>query len=229
MNTRHLSNFTLPSWHYFIKPIGYFFALFFIFFLIYNEYRKPMLVTILTLTSILFSIYYFALRSHVMITLTSTHLQQHFFKGGWVVKWDNVQEVSICTFQQDGWHEPLPWIGIKLKHYKPYLDSICPKVACELLLSQRGLLYLGAKQAGSEAKFEDIVLDSNNYIDKSPAHTAYTGMLAMLANRMKHQRSYHGFDIFIATNEINMSGEEFVGLARRYLAAAELTNTNEMN
>ena len=43
----------------------------------------------------------------------------------------------------------------------------------------------------------------------------------MLANRMRYQRGYHGYDIFISTNDLKMTGEEFVGLARRYLAAAE--------
>jgi hypothetical protein len=38
---------------------------------------------------------------------------------------------------------------------------------------------------------------------------------------MKYQRGFHGYDIFISTQDLNMSGEEFIGLARRYLAAAE--------
>ena len=49
----------------------------------------------------------------------------------------------------------------------------------------------------------------------------YSGLQAMLANRMKYQRGFHGYDIFISTHDLNISGEEFIGLARRYLAAAE--------
>ena len=153
-------------------------------------------------------------------------------------------------------HDPM------VKDYSPYLDSICPKITCELLLSQRALLYLGAKQAGKESNFEDMVLDSSHYHARctengcvelsqykesqntddvdfnnnqsqdnldSPNETNnqnavikdYSGLQAMLANRMKYQRGFHGYDIFISTHDLNMSGEEFVGLARRYLAAAE--------
>ncbi len=202
------------------------------------------------------------LRSRVMFTLTPTHFQQHFYKGGWVLKWSNIQKIGLCTYEQDGWHQPLPWIGIKVKDYSPYLDSICPKITCELLLSQRALLYLGAKQAGKESNFEDMVLDSSHYharcteagcvelskfkesenteecyfsdsqtqaasepskasSDEKAVIKDYSGLQAMLANRMKYQRGFHGYDIFISTNDLNISGEEFVGLARRYLAAAE--------
>ncbi|MCC4820316.1 DUF2982 domain-containing protein, partial [Vibrio lentus] len=116
----------------------------------------------------------------------------------------------------------------------PYLDSICPKITCELLLSQRALLYLGAKQAGKESNFEDMVLDSSHYharctesgcvelnrykesqntdevifndsqtqtspgsSHESKSHKSnaqnevikdYSGLQAMLANRMKYQR-----------------------------------------
>lgn len=83
---------------------------------------------------------YLMLRSQVKYTLTATHFQQHLFKGGWVVKWRNIEKIGVCTVETQGWHQPLPWIGIKLKDYTPYLDAICPRVASEILLSQRALL-----------------------------------------------------------------------------------------
>ncbi|GHW06799.1 hypothetical protein VCSRO149_0608 [Vibrio cholerae] len=43
----------------------------------------------------------------------------------------------------------------------------------------------------------------------------------MLANRMQYQRDFFGYDIFISEQDLDRSAEEFVGLARRYLAAAE--------
>lgn len=49
----------------------------------------------------------------------------------------------------------------------------------------------------------------------------YTGLQAMLANRMQYQRDFFGYDIFISEQDLDRSAEEFVGLARRYLAAAE--------
>ncbi len=229
---------------------------------LYIDNSKLLIVGAFCISALLGTGYYLMLRSRVMFTLTPTHFQQHFYKGGWVLKWNNIQKIGLCTYEQDGWHQPLPWIGIKVKDYSPYLDSICPKITCELLLSQRALLYLGAKQAGKESNFEDMVLDSSHYhtrctengcvelsqykeskntdevsfstqqtqmdadsSDKANNHNAvikdYSGLQAMLANRMKYQRGFHGYDIFISTHDLNISGEEFVGLARRYLAAAE--------
>ena len=127
--------------------------------------------------------------------------------------------IGICHYDQEGRQQPLPWIGIKLKHYSPYLDSICPRIATEILLSQRALLYLGAKQSQQGTQFEDIVLDSKPY--KNTQGEQYSGLQAMLANRMRYQRSYFDYDIFISAHDLDRSAEEFVGLARRYLAAAE--------
>ncbi|MGR5237654.1 DUF2982 domain-containing protein [Vibrio alfacsensis] len=158
-------------------------------------------------------------KGQVSFTLTASHFQQHLFKGGWVVRWKNIDSIGICTYQQEGWHQPLPWIGIRLKHYSPYLNAICPRIATEVLLSQRALLYLGAKQHQCETKFEDMVLDPLPYISKDGIR--YDGLLAMLANRMKYQRQFYGYDVFISANDLDRDAEAFVGLARRYLAAAE--------
>ncbi|MGY3687416.1 DUF2982 domain-containing protein [Vibrio coralliilyticus] len=177
---------------------------------------------VLTLVAILSMLgfgYLLILKSTVSYTLTASHFQQHLFKGGWVVKWSNVSKIGICHYDQEGWQQPLPWIGIKLKHYSPYLDSICPRIATEILLSQRALLYLGAKQSQQGTQFEDIVLDSKPY--KNTQGEQYSGLQAMLANRMRYQRSYFDYDIFISAHDLDRSAEEFVGLARRYLAAAE--------
>ena len=83
---------------------------------------------------------------------------------------------------------------------------------------------MGMKQSILNAHFEDIVLDSKPY--KSEQGREYRGLQAMLANRMNYQRSYFDYDIFISANDIDRSAEEFVGLARRYMAAAESEGTN---
>ncbi|WP_341663280.1 DUF2982 domain-containing protein [Vibrio sp.] len=158
-------------------------------------------------------------KSTVSYTLTATHFQQHLYKGGWVVKWNNIGKIGICHYDNQGWQQPLPWIGIKLKQYSPYLESICPRIATDILLNQRALLYMGMKQSILNANFEDIVLDAQPY--RNEHGIEYHGLQAMLANRMRYQRSYFDYDIFISANDIDRSAEEFVGLARRYLAAAE--------
>lgn len=181
------------------------------------------LAVIALVCCIAFVIHTLLKQSKVSYTLTSTHFQQHLHKGGWAVKWNNISSIGICSYQQQGWHQPLPYIGIKLKHYSPFLDATCPRVASDILMSQRALLYLGMKQANPNTAFEDIVLDSSLF--KSSNGKVYSGLLAMMANRMKHQRGFFDFDVFISAADLDREPAEFVGLARRYLAAAEPEET----
>ncbi|MHA2938247.1 DUF2982 domain-containing protein [Vibrio sp. RC27] len=155
----------------------------------------------------------------VKYTMTPSHFQQHFFKGGWVVKWNNISSIEMCYIDQQGYSHPLPWIGIRLKQPDPYLDSICPRIISDQLLEQRALLYSGLKQQGMRSKFEDYMLDDSPYT--SPNGKMYKGLLAMMANRMHYQRQAIGFDIFISIHDLGCDADEFIGLARRYIAAAE--------
>ncbi|WP_194435529.1 DUF2982 domain-containing protein [Vibrio fluminensis] len=186
---------------------------------------QQFIVGILLLIAAYYTLKMLIKQSTVGYTITATHFQQHFAKGGWVVNWANISKIGICHHHHDGWYQPLPWIGIKLKDYEPYLDSICPRISTELMLGQRALLYLGLKQSGKLTQFEDIVLDSRAFLSEKGVH--YQGLQAMLANRMHYQRTFYGYDIFISTNDLDRSGEEFVGLMRRYLAAAKPPEKNE--
>ncbi|MBU2898119.1 DUF2982 domain-containing protein [Vibrio hepatarius] len=184
-------------------------------------------LAILTLIAILVLLglaQWLVIKSTVSFTLTATHFQQHLFKGGWVVKWNNIHKIGICHYDDHGWQQPLPWVGIRLKHYSPYLNSICPRIATDILLNQRALLYIGMKQSILNAHFEDIVLDSKPYRNKQGKE--YRGLQAMLANRMNYQRSYFDYDIFISAQDLDRTAEEFVGLARRYIASAEPETDN---
>ncbi|GLT18611.1 hypothetical protein GCM10007938_23900 [Vibrio zhanjiangensis] len=194
-------------------------------FVFVTSFKLAIIISLVTLISLCF-IKWLALKSTVSYTLTATHFQQHLFKGGWVVKWNNIVKIGVCHCDQQGWQQPLPWIGIKLKNYSPYLDSICPRIATDILLSQRALLYIGMKQSILDAHFEDIVLDSQPY--KNEQGSEYKGLQAMLANRMRHQRNYFDYDIFISAQDIDRTAEEFVGLARRYLAAAERQHEEQL-
>ncbi|MEF1291794.1 DUF2982 domain-containing protein [Vibrio sp. M260118] len=222
METVHLTNQPFVFSSITVKWISGMFALGCLFLLLYAPGWQQALLTAIAIVMFVGFGYVLILKGTVKFTLTATHFQQHLFKGGWVVKWSNIEKIGICTYQKDGWHQPLPWIGIKLKHYSPYLTSICPRIATEILLSQRALLYLGARQHQQGEQFQDIVLDSHTY--QNSHGQEFTGLLAMLANRMKHQRNYYDYDIFISANDLDRPAEEFVGLARRYLAAADTTN-----
>lgn len=219
MQTQHLTNQPINLESPTMKLFGWIMVIALIFLVMYSPGWQQALLTLVVITSVLGFAYLMIKKATVAYTLTPTHFQQHLFKGGWVVKWTNISKIGICQYDQDGWQHPLPWIGIKLKHYSPYLMSICPRIATEILLSQRALLYLGAKQNQEATAFEDIVLDSKPY--KNSNGEEFKGLQAMLANRMMHQRSYYDYDIFISVHDLDRSPEEFVGLTRRYLAAAE--------
>lgn len=219
MKTLHLSNQPLNLNSPVMKLMIWLFIIVLLFLIMYSPGWQQAVLTTITVLSILGFGYLMIKKATVSYTLTPFHFQQHLFKGGWVVKWNNISDIGICQYDQDGWQYPLPWIGFKLKHYTPYLMSICPRIATELLLSQRALLYLGAKQHQKEIQFEDIVLDAKPF--RSSNGEVLYGLQAMLANRMKYQRSYYGYDVFISTRDLDRSPEEFVGLIRRYLAAAE--------
>ncbi len=219
MQTVHFANHHFDLHSPYAKAAGIVGALLAIGFLIWSPNWQQSVIAITGLLVLLIMGYWLIRKSQVAFTLTPTHFQQHLFHGGWVVKWNNISGIGICTYEEEGWHRPLPWIGIKLRRYSPYLDSICPRIATEILLSQRALLYLGARQQNQETQFEDMVLDSHQYCETSGK--CYSGLMAMLANRMKYQRQYYDYDVFISAGDLDRSAEEFVGLARRYLAAAE--------
>jgi hypothetical protein len=225
METIHFSNFDFNMQRRFVR-LGV---------LIYTLVSLTLTMTASSFSLALLYLVFFAglvaiaswiiVKSRVKYTLTAMHLQQHFYHGGWVIKWNNISALGQCTSHQNGWHQPLPWIGIRLKSYTPFLDSICPRIISDILLSQRGLLYVGMQQhLGNTSDFEDIVLDTAHY--KTHEGHVYKGLLAMLANRMEYQRSFHGYDLFISVNDLGQDSDDFVGLARRYLAAAEPDHIN---
>ncbi|MGF1909857.1 DUF2982 domain-containing protein [Vibrio kasasachensis] len=179
---------------------------------------QQLIIGILVLIAAFYALKLLIRQSTVAYTLTLSHFQQHFAKGGWVVCWNNVVKIGICQHHNDGWYQPLPWIGIKLKQYPPYLDSICPRISSEILLGQRALLYLGFKQENQISRFEDAVLNSRPFHAQNGQ--IYTGLQAILANRMAYQRTFYDYDIFISTSDLDRPAEEFVGLMRRYLAAS---------
>ncbi|KHT35689.1 DUF2982 domain-containing protein [Vibrio sp. 16] len=219
METLHLSNQPLDFRSPFAKIVGWLLTIGVLFLVMYAPGLQQALLTLVAVCSVIGFVYLMIQKATVGYTLTATHFQQHLFKGGWVVKWTNISKIGICHYDQEGWQQPLPWIGIKLKDYSPYLESICPRIATEILLSQRALLYLGARQHNQGTRFEDIVLDSTPY--KNSRGEEFKGLQAMLANRMAYQRRYFDYDIFISAQDLDRPIEEFVGLTRRYLAAAE--------
>ncbi|MFC0173758.1 DUF2982 domain-containing protein [Vibrio comitans] len=166
----------------------------------------------------LFMLVYTYKRGVVRFTITDSHLQQHTFKGGWVVQWRNVSSLGLCRSHQPTHSPELPWIGIRLKDPIPFVKQACPRLITNLLLEQRSLLYLGARETDKEHLFQDQVLDSAR-VELKEGETL-KGLQASLYHRMHYQREYWGYDIFISTADLDRDGEEFVGLLRKYWAGS---------
>ncbi|CAG20729.1 DUF2982 domain-containing protein [Photobacterium profundum] len=150
-------------------------------------------------------------------TLTFMHLQYHSPTGGWVTRWQNISEIGPATISKEGWHQTLPWAGVKIKDYDEFLNTICPRIASKILIEQRGLLILAYKQLTSPPhEIEDMLFDDTHYITSSGK--SMKGLLAMLANRMRYNRELLGYDFFISEDELDRPINDFIGLTRRYIA-----------
>lgn len=156
----------------------------------------------------------------ISMTLTAMHLQQHTNKGGWTMRWSNIADINQVYLPH--LDDSLPWVGIKLHHYNSFLDAICPRMASKIIVEQRILLVMAFKyQPIDKYQLEDILFDDTPYTTETGKR--YTGLLALLANRMAYQRELLGFDVYISAEELDRPIPDFVGLARRFLAAAERT------
>ncbi|WP_105901986.1 DUF2982 domain-containing protein [Vibrio gangliei] len=152
------------------------------------------------------------------LTLTESHFQQHFYRGGWVLQWSNVRRIGVVEYQIQDWTTSIPWVGIEIKNYQPFIEKMSPKIITKILLHQRGLLYLGLKQHGRQAELEDHILNDKHYVYQDG--TTAKGLQAMMANRMALQKQLWGYDIFISENDLTIAKDDLVGIARRYLAAS---------
>ncbi len=157
-------------------------------------------------------------KPQVSFSLTYMHIQQHTKMGGWCVKWSQIQEIGIPSVSYEGWHQPLPLFGVKLKDYGPLLENISLRLASHILIEQRGLLLKAYRNSDTsqKRKMEDIMFDDKPY--RASNGTEYDGLLAMLANRMVYTRECLGFDVMIHEDLLDRPLEDFVGFTRRYLA-----------
>ncbi|PSU58457.1 DUF2982 domain-containing protein [Photobacterium aphoticum] len=152
-------------------------------------------------------------------TLTFMHLQFHSHQGGWLARWKNIDRIAQASVGNDGWYQPLPWVGIRLKDYGEFVEAICPRVASKILIEQRILLVMAHRNmADPPYQLEDILFDDTPFI--TPSGQVLKGLQAMLANRMRYNRAFLGYDFFISEDFLDRPAADFAGLARRYLAAA---------
>ncbi|MGF1723891.1 DUF2982 domain-containing protein [Photobacterium nomapromontoriensis] len=153
-------------------------------------------------------------------TLTFMHIQFHCQHGGWVARWKNIDKIGQAEIGVDGWYQPIPWVGIRLKEYEEFIEAICPRVASKLLIEQRVLLIMAHKSQRAEfnQQIENILFDDKPFVTTSGRRLK--GLQAMLANRMRYNRQFLGYDFFISEDLMDRPAADFAGLTRHYLAAS---------
>ncbi|WBA10633.1 DUF2982 domain-containing protein [Salinivibrio kushneri] len=159
-------------------------------------------------------------RAQLSFSLSFMHLQHHSFRGGWVLKWRNIEAIGIPHLHQQGLGEPLPWVGIKIKRYDALLDSISLRMVTHIIMTQRALLITAYRRGDHKPSkpLEDMMFDDTPYRGRNGV--LYKGLMAMLANRMRYTRELLGYDLFVSEDLLDRPLEDFVGVTRRYLAAA---------
>ena len=220
MGTLHIHTEKLTTIHYVWLAL-IFITLCFTFLSYFNTHlsRVSLLIIIVLLGSILLLATRYFNTSTMSFTLTFMHCQFHSHYGGWTTTWHNIAHIGHATLGSQGWHSSLPWIGIRLKSYDHFIQTICPRVASRILLEQRILLVMALKHSeSSNYQLEDILFDDSPFITQNGEQLL--GLQAMLANRMRYNRELLGFDFFIADDALDRPINDFIGLLRRYKAAA---------
>ena len=180
----------------------------------------PSIAAILLVAGLGFYLSYLSQRSRLAFSLSRYHVQYHCSKGGWSLPWQSITQISIPTVSHEGWHQPLPWLGLRLANYEPLLNSISFRVASQLLIEQRGLLLCGYRYAEApQLALEQMLFDETPYILSNGK--VYRGLLAMLGNRMRYTRELLGYDVFIHESLLDRPLDDFAGVMRQYHAAAD--------
>lgn len=157
--------------------------------------------------------------SKYLFTLTFMHCQYHSRYGGWSTPWYNISQLGKAEISHQGWQQPLPWIGIKLNDYDDFIKNISPRLAARMIIEQRILLVMAIKNSDVENHtIEDVLFDDEPF--QTPNGNIFKGLRAMLAHRMEYNRKFLGFDFFISEDTLDRPINDFIGLLRRYKAAA---------
>lgn len=166
-------------------------------------------------------IYYInQLNNRVSLSLTNYHLQHHSSRGGWCLQWHNIIQLGQPSIYVNDFEQPLLYIGLKIKDYKPFLESICLREANQLIIHHRKLLKLVIQHAQREIEdVESLLFNADDY--QTQSDEIYTGMLALLAHQMKALRDYYGYDIFISADDFDMSIDDVLGKLRQKKASAK--------
>ncbi len=131
--------------------------------------------------------------------------------GSWRIHWDNLQRADCPRIRHGLDHVALETVGFKLKSYTDFLNTISPRLATHLLMEQRPLLLHNSdSNCATGSCYEQSMFDDKHFVLDDG--TAITGIKAMLAHRMVELRKRLGYDIFIASSELDREPCDFAAL-----------------
>ena len=144
--------------------------------------------------------------------------------GSWRIHWENLQRADCPRVRHGLDHIPLETIGFKIKSYTDFLNTISPRLATHLLMEQRPLLMQNTDEnCASGSCYEQSMFDDKQYVMEDG--TVIKGIKAMLAHRMVELRKRLGFDIFIASSELDRDVGEFAALIAQCQQARQSIET----
>ncbi len=220
MKTRHLSAIP-PSLYTHLAWFAFGILALLAIALITVKVSPSWLVSVLSVSTLTLAFFYWqiARKPAICMTLTYMHLTLHHPSGGWSSRWKDMRKIEQLQLEKEGWYEPIPWVSIQLYSFDHLLKSISPRLVSRLLNEQKVLLMMAYRRGKrGSVDIEDMLFDDTPYTDQ--AGTKYTGLLAIFANRLRYNKEILGGELLIPEEMLGMPCDEFVGLARRYLAAA---------
>ena len=155
---------------------------------------------------------YFKLREpDYSLEIAKDYITYQHRLGSWRIHWDNLQRADCPRVRHGLEHVPLETVGFKLKSYTDFLHTISPRLATHLLMEQRPLLMQNTDEnCASGSCYEQSMFDDKQYVMEDG--TIINGIKAMLAHRMVELRKRLGFDIFIASSELDRDAQDFARL-----------------
>ncbi|MEM7419891.1 MAG: DUF2982 domain-containing protein [Pseudomonadota bacterium] len=155
---------------------------------------------------------YFKLREpDYSLEIAKDYITYQHRLGSWRIHWDNLQRADCPRVRHGLEHVPLETVGFKLKSYTDFLHTISPRLATHLLMEQRPLLMQNSDEnCASGSCYEQSMFDDKQYVMEDG--TVINGIKAMLAHRMVELRKRLGFDIFIASSELDRDAQDFARL-----------------
>jgi hypothetical protein len=147
------------------------------------------------------------------IILDQAGISYHHRHGQWHISWNNIQRIDQPRITRGIEQIDLHLVGIKLKTYPSFLDTISRRLMTNTLIEQRPLLMQNPDtECSSGMCGADDLIEKDRF--KLPDGSFVTGVQGMFANRMNKLRSRLGFDVFINEAELDRPVHEFVQLLR---------------